>query len=145
MNREIAALAAAATAPVFAAPGQPNLAPGFYADGKAFGTKGTTVLPAPNDHDRQSFGALYVVTNSNNPEPQLPISEAGPGNPDYNGGRWYTHSVEWTQQAFVNHGDFVPILASYAALQTHANLSRLVITPGSLPGSVSFALRAGVY
>lgn len=140
MNRKLASLAGAAVlsavamAPLSAAPGQPNFAPGVYADGQAWGTKGTTVLPAPNEHNRQSFDALYVITNDNNPETQLPISEAGPGNPDYNGGRWFTHSVEWTAQAFVDHGGIVPILTSYEELQTHAGLGHLVITPGSFPG-----------
>lgn len=116
-----------------AAPGAPNFSEAIYADGTAFGTKGTTALPAPNEYNRQSFDALYVVTNDNNPETQLPISEAGPGNPDYNGGRWFTHTVEWTEAGFLAHG-IVPILKSYEDIMHHKNLGHLVITPGSFPG-----------
>ncbi|MGD8640983.1 MAG: hypothetical protein PVG89_10175, partial [Gammaproteobacteria bacterium] len=77
-------------------PGQPNFMPSVYGDGQVWGTKGTTTLPAPNEANRQSFDALYVITNSNNPEGQLPVSEAAPGNTNYNGGRWFTHTAEWT-------------------------------------------------
>ena len=114
-------------------PGKPNFMPALWGDGKLWGTKGTTTLPAPNQHNRQSFDALYVVTNSNNPEGQLPVSEAAPGNPAYNGGRWFTHTVEWTAAGFMAHG-IVPVLKSYADIQLHAGLGHLVITPGSFPG-----------
>lgn len=121
---------------VYADPGKPNFMPSVWGDGQVWGTKGTTTLPAPNEYNLQSFDALYVVTNSNNPQGQLPIAEAAPGNPAYNGGRWFTHTVEWTAQGFVDHG-IVPILTSYADIQVHANLGHLVITPGSFPGGPS--------
>lgn len=114
-------------------PGKPNFSESVYGDGVAWGTKATTVLPAPNEYNRQAFDALYVVTNSNNPQGQLPISEAAPGNPEYNGGRWFTHTVEWTAEGFTAHG-IVPVLKSYDDIQTHYNLGHLVITPGSFPG-----------
>jgi len=114
-------------------PGKPNFMPGVYADGQAFGTKGTTTLPAPTANNRQSFDVLYAVSNSNNPEGQLPIAEAAPGNPDYNGGRWFTHTVEWTAQGFMDHG-IVPVLTSEEEVLFHESLGHLVITPGSFPG-----------
>lgn len=110
----------------------PNFSAQIYADGVAWGTKVTTTLPAPNEHNRQSFDAFYVVTNSNNPEGQLPVSEAAPGNPAYNGGRWFTHTVEWTAAGFMAHG-IVPVLMSYDDIQHHYSLGHLVITPGSFP------------
>lgn len=110
----------------------PSFSANVYGDGVAWGTKATTTLPAPNEHNRQSFDALYVITNSNNPEDQLPVSEAAPGNPAYNGGRWFTHTVEWTAEGFMAHG-LVPVLTSYEEIQIHNSLGHLVITPGSFP------------
>jgi hypothetical protein len=124
---------ASTTLSVFANPGQPNFMPALYGDGEVWGTKGTTTLPAPTEQNRQSFDALYVITNSNNPQGQLPVSEAAPGNPDYNGGRWFTHTVDWTAEGFMAHGT-VPILTSYDDIMYHLNLGHLVITQGSFPG-----------
>ncbi|WP_152204991.1 hypothetical protein [Marinobacter changyiensis] len=115
-----------------AAPGQPNFMPALWGDGEVWSTKGTTALPAPTANNLQSFDTLYVVTNSNNPEGQLPVSEAAPGNPAYNGGRWFTHTVEWTEAAFMDHG-FVPVLTSYEDIQYHESIGHLAITPGSFP------------
>jgi hypothetical protein len=123
-------LMAALAAPAFAA--APNFGPALYADGETYGTKGTTVLPAPNEHNRQSFDTLYAITNSNNPQVQLPVAEAAPGNPAYNGGRWFTHTVEWTKDGFLAHG-IVPILKSADEVLYHQQLGHLVITPGSFP------------
>lgn len=123
----------AATGIASADPGKPNFMPALYGDGETWGTKGTTTLPAPNEHNRQSFDGLYVITNTNNPEGQLPVSEAAPGNPNYNGGRWFTHTVEWTASGFMYHG-IVPVLSSYDDVQYHASMGHLVITPGSFPG-----------
>jgi hypothetical protein len=50
----------------------------------------------------------------------------------YNGGRWYTHTVEWTEAGFEAHGT-VPILKSYDEVMLHADLGHLEITPGSFP------------
>ena len=110
----------------------PDFSESVYGDGVAWGTKGTTALPAPNEFNRQGFDALYVLTNANNPEGQLPVAEAAPGNPAYNGGRWFTHTVEWTAEGFMAHG-IVPVLMSYEDIQLHHNLGHLVITPGSFP------------
>jgi hypothetical protein len=123
---------ASATLNAFANPGQPNFMPSLYGDGQVWGTKGTTTLPAPNEHNRQSFDALYVITNSNNPQGQLPVSEAAPGNPNYNGGRWFTHTVEWTEAGFQAHG-IVPLLTSLEDIELYHSLGQLVITPGSFP------------
>ncbi|MEE4262344.1 MAG: hypothetical protein V2I56_06605 [Desulfobacteraceae bacterium] len=114
-------------------PGKPSFVPSLYGDGEVWGTKGTTVLPAPNDHNLHSFDVLYVITNSNNPYGQLPVAEAAPGNPDYNGGRWFTHTVEWTAAGFMAHG-IVPVLTSEADIEEHEDLGHLVLTPGSFPG-----------
>jgi hypothetical protein len=73
-----------------------------------------------------------VVTNSNHPDGQLPVAEAAPGNPDYNGGRWATHTATWTQAGFNVHGT-VPILESYDDVMLHQSLGHLEITLGS-PG-----------
>lgn len=135
MSRRITVLLTALLlgAAAHADPGQPNFMPSVWGDGQVWGTKGTTTLPAPTPANRQSFDALYVVTNSNNPQGQLPVSEAAPGNPDYNGGRWFTHTVEWTEAGFLAHGT-VPILKSLVDIRHHEALGHLVITPGSFPG-----------
>ena len=116
-----------------AAPGKPSFGPELYADGEVWGTKGTTALPGPNQHNRQSFDDLFVITNSNNPEGQLPVAEAAPGNPHYNGGRWITNTVEWTQSGFDAHGT-VPVLTSYDEVMVHYNLGHLTITEVTFDG-----------
>jgi len=118
---------------VYAMPGKPDFNPHIYADGVAWGTKVTTMLPAPNDHNMQSFDKFFVITNSNNPEPQLPVGEAAPRNPMYNGGRWWTHTVMWTEEGFEYHGT-VPILKSYEDIMHHADLGHLMITEGPPEG-----------
>ncbi len=115
-----------------AAPGKPSFEASLWADGELFGSKGTTPLPAPNEHNLQSFDKLYVITNSNSPEGQLPVAEAAPGNPGFSGGRWFTHTVEWTMQAFTDFG-FVPVLTSDDEVLDYADMGYLIITPGSFP------------
>ncbi len=118
-----------------AAPGEPNapnFTPAIYADGVVWGTKGTTGLPAPTDANLQSFDILYVVTNSNRPGGQMPVAEAAPGNPDYNGGRWFTHTVEWTADGFAAYG-MVPLLTSEEDILMQEAMGNLVVTPGSFP------------
>jgi hypothetical protein len=119
--------------PAFANPGKPNFTPQIWGDGELWGTKGAAALPAPTENNAQSFDKLFVITNSNNPEGQLPVSEAAPGNPDYNGGRWFTHTVMWTQAGFDAHGT-VPVLTSYEDIMLHYNLGHLTITPGTFEG-----------
>lgn len=108
----------------------PDFSPALYGDGEVWATKGVTALPAPNGHNEQSFDKLFVIVNSNNPGTQLPVAEAAPGNPNFNGGRWFTHTVEWTQAGFDAHGT-VPILTSYEEVMIHYNLGHLEITQGS--------------
>jgi hypothetical protein len=114
-------------------PGKPSFTPQIWGDGQLWGTKAAATLPAPNAHNVQSFDKLFVVTNSNNPEGQFPVSEAAPGNPNYNGGRWFTHTVTWTQAGFDAHGT-VPVLKSYDDIMLHYKLGHLTITPGSPAG-----------
>jgi hypothetical protein len=116
-----------------AAKGQPNFGPGVWADGQTWGTKFTTELPAPNDNNMDSFDPLFVIVNSNNPEGQLPVSEAGPGNVNYNGGRWVVYTAWWTEQGFADHGT-VPVLTSYADLLIHYMLGHLEFEIGSPEG-----------
>lgn len=128
----IVILALVAVGVVAANPGQPNFSPQLYADGDVFGTKGAAILPAPTENNLQSFDKLFVITNSNNPDGQMPVAEAAPGNPAYNGGRWFTQTVEWTQSGFDDHGT-VPVLTSYDDVMLHYSLGHLTITAGS-PG-----------
>ncbi|MEJ2597307.1 MAG: hypothetical protein P8Z00_03190 [Anaerolineales bacterium] len=118
-------LSLALAIPAFAA--GPNFSPQIYADGVAWGTKGLGDLPAPNANNSQSFDKLFKITNSNNPDGQLPVAEAGPGNPAYNGGRWNVQIVTWTQAGFDAHG-IVPVLKSYDDVMLHYNLGHLTIT-----------------
>lgn len=117
---------------IYANPGKPSFAPNLYADGEVWGTKGTTKLPAPKEHNIQSFDKLYVITNSNATEGQMPVGEAAPGNTNYNGGRWFTHTVEWIKEGFEYYG-IVPVLTSYDDIMEQADYGYLVITPGSFP------------
>ena len=112
---------------------QPNFSPAIWGDGQLWGTKATAALPAPNDSNADSYDKLFVIVNSNNPDGQLPVSEAAPGNADYNGGRWFTHTVEWTASGFADHG-IVPVLMSYDDILLHESLGHLTITPGSPEG-----------
>jgi len=121
-------LVAAGTA--LAAKGQPNFAPSVYGDGIAWGTKGTTPLPPPNNSNLQSFDILYVIING--ADGQLPVSDAAPGNPFYNGGRWFTHTAVWTEDGIIAH-DPLPVLRSYDDIMIHYDLGHLDIYPGSPP------------
>ena len=118
------------------ATGSPDFSPRIWGDGEQWGTKVTGVIKNPNEH---SLDAFYVVTNSNNPDGQIPVSEAAPGNPAYNGGRWATKTVEWTQAGFDAHGT-VPVLTRYGpaddpeSILFHQALGHLTISDGSPPG-----------
>jgi len=118
--------------PAFAKAGKPSFTPQLWGDGQQWGTKAAAILSAPNEHNLQSFDKLFVIVNSNNPMGQMPVAEAAPGNRNYNGGRWFTHTVEWTQAGFDSHGT-VPVLTSHAEVMLHASLGHLSITAGS-PG-----------
>ena len=45
-------------------------------------------------------------------EGQLPVSEAAPDNPKYNGGRWNAYSAEWID----DYENNPPLVKSYAEL-----------------------------
>ena len=114
-----------------AAPGAPNFMPALYGDGEVWGTKGTTPLPPPNGKNVQSFDDLYVITNANNPNGvQLPVSEAAPGNPNYNGGRWSVQLVTWTEAGFIAHGGYAPILKSAEDVSYNEQAGYLEIKSG---------------
>ena len=118
---------------VNANPGQPNFMPALYGDGQVWGTKGTTSLPAPNGNNAQAFDNLYVFTNANNPNAvQLPVSEAAPGNPKYNGGRWSLQNVTWTQAGILANGGYTPVLNSEAEILYNQSVGYLEITPASV-------------
>lgn len=119
-------------------PGKPNFEPAIYADGVAWGTKVVTTLPAPNDHNLQSYDILYVILaplclDNLNPA-QLPVGDAAPRNRNYNGGRWFTHIAEWNEAGCDHHGYPLPVLTSYADIMLHYDLGHIKITPGSFEG-----------
>jgi hypothetical protein len=110
----------------------PNFMAALYADGNVYGTKGTTNLPAPNANNEQSFDNLYVITNFNDPNAvQLPVSEAAPGNPKYNGGRWSLQFVTWTADGFMAYGGYAPVIKSAEELEYNKDLGYLTVSSGS--------------
>lgn len=120
-----------ATGYALAGPGKPDFRPNVYADGIAWGTKATTGLPAPNDNNLQSYDILYVITNG--AEGQLPVGDAAPRNRYYNGGRWFTHTAEWTELGLEVMVP-LPVLKSYEEIMPHYNAGHLDIWPGSPDG-----------
>jgi hypothetical protein len=110
---------------------QPNFGPAVYGDGAVWGTKGTTGLPAPNQNNLQSFDKLFIIVNG--AAGQLPVSEAAPGNPLYSGGRWFTHTVMWTDAGLAAHNP-LPVLTSYDDITLHYSLGHLAIAAGSPMG-----------
>ena len=127
-------LAVLITGTSIALKGKPDLNPHIYADGLAWGTKVTAIFNnGPNARNEKSFDKFFVIINSNNPDTQLPVGEAGPGNPMYNGGRWWTQTVMWTEAGLEALGT-VPILMSYEEIMVYAEMGYLTITPGSFEG-----------
>ena len=117
--------------PALAMKGKPDFGPHIYADGEAWGTKVLGELPAPNDHNEQSFDKFFVFTNG--ADGQLPVGEAAPRNPAYNGGRWDTYTATWNEAGIAAH-DPLPVLTSYEAVMLHEGLGHLDIVEGSPPG-----------
>lgn len=117
----VLALSLIAVIPAFADAGKPNFSAGVFADGEAWGTKATTTLPAPNGKNDQSFDPIFVFTNGANG--QLPVGEAAPGNPNYNGGRWSVHLATWIDD--LPHEKMV--LTSYDEVMFHYNLGHITI------------------
>lgn len=105
----------------------PNFGPAIYGDGEVWGTKGLGELPAPNGRNDQSFDKLFIFVNG--AAGQLAVSEAAPGNPAFNGGRWSAQTVVWTAEGMAAH-DMLPVLKSYSDIQLHLSLGHLAVGPG---------------
>ena len=136
MKTKFTILAIASTAMALTAmgnPGKPSFAPSIWADGQTYGSKRTTELPAPNAHNVQSYDPIFVIINSNNPDGQLPVAEAAPGNVAFNGGRWITYTAWWTDDGFAEYGT-VPVIHSYAELLVNYMYGYLDFTVGSPDG-----------
>ena len=99
----------------------PNFSAGVFADGQTFGTKGTTSLPAPTPENFQSYDVLLAFTNG--AAGQLPVAEAAPGNPSYNGGRWSAYNATWIGELANNP----PLVTSYAEALAHVAMGNLVL------------------
>lgn len=112
--------------------GKPNFTPAVYGDGRVWGTKSAAIISAPTDENALSYDKLFVFVNA--PISQLPVSEAAPGNPSYNGGRWFVHSVVWTQAGLDAYPGGLPILTSYDDIQSHESLGHLLVMAGSPAG-----------
>lgn len=113
----------------------PNFSPAIYGDGEVWGTKGLGELPAPNGHNNQSFDKLFIFVNG--APGQLPVSEAAPGNPAFNGGRWSAQTVLWTE-AGIGANNPLPVLTSYADIQLYQSMGYLAIAPGHPAGGPDY-------
>ena len=116
----------------FAAKGKPSFTPQVFADGQVWGTKGTTALPEPTEKNEQSYDGLFIIMNG--ASGQLPVSEAGPRNRNYNGGRWITYTAEWTTEGLDEYSNEVPLISSYAELLMEYMLGHIDIEIGSFEG-----------
>jgi hypothetical protein len=105
------ALGVLASGPAAAEP--PEFAGRIYADGELWATKGVADLPLPNDNNAQSYDKLFPTPDTD----LIPISEAAPGNPNYNGGRWAVHPLTWHVEP--------EQLESYAQVQAYAMAGKL--------------------
>ncbi|KAB1188151.1 MULTISPECIES: hypothetical protein [Haloferax] len=65
----------------------------IYADDRLFATADVTDLPKPNGRNDHSFDELYVFVDGS----QHAVTEAAPGERDFNGGRWSVTTVEWKE------------------------------------------------
>jgi hypothetical protein len=123
----VVAMLFALAVPAFALPGKFSFQPGIYADGQAYSSRKVADIPAPNGHNLQSFDMLVKITNG--VEGQLAVAEAAPGNPAYNGGRWYEVPATW------NAGAEKTLITSYAQLMEEVAAGHLTIddsNPGFL-------------
>ena len=103
-----------------AAAAKPNFQAGFWGDNERWGTTAVTVLPEPNNKD--SLDKLFFFTH---PDQDAPLSEAAPGNSDYNGGRW------WSQTATVHDDAAIDFpITSYAELAGHLSAGHVSVSPG---------------
>jgi len=137
-----AVLGLGVTSSAAAAPGKPDFSPRIWGDGEQWGTKVTGVIRHPNEQSLDKFFVLTVKdgVNGDVPEGQLPVSEAAPGNPAYNGGRWWTYVAAWTQSGLDAHGSPLPLLTRYGpaddpnSILFHANLGHIEISEGPPDG-----------
>jgi hypothetical protein len=105
----------------------PNFSPAIFADGVAWGTKGLSDLPPATEDTLQSFDLLFGFTNG--VDGQMAVAEAGPGNPLYNGGRWYAHTATWTDAAIAYYQALnqpLPLVTSYTQLMDYVNAGEIV-------------------
>ncbi len=105
----------------------PNFSPVIYGDGELWGTKGLGELPAPNGRNDQSFDKIFIFVNG--APGQIPVSEAAPRNPAYNGGRWSSQTVMWTAEGLAANNP-LPVLKSYADIQFYYAIGHLALAPG---------------
>lgn len=128
------------TAGVGAAAAQkPDFSPRIWGDGEQWGTKVTGVIRHPNERSLDKFFVIVAPDGGSLPAGTLPVSEAAPGNPAYNGGRWWTHVAQWTEAGLAAHGPEMPLMTRYgpaddpASILFHYNLGHIDIIEGS-PG-----------
>ncbi len=100
----VALVAAPAAAAPGGEPGSPIVPDFIYADGELYGT--ILLGSLPYNGKPKSFDKLFLVPG------QAPVSEAAPGNRDYNGGRWLPTAVTWNVTAYT--------ITSYAQLHAAA-------------------------
>jgi hypothetical protein len=72
----------------------------FYVDGELFRTVGTPTTLPQNAPDK-SFDTIYDLSAYQD----FNVATAGPGDADYNGGRWRVHAISFT--------DYAAALATY--------------------------------
>ena len=113
----------------------PNFGPAIYGDGEVWGTKGLGELPAPNGRNNQSFDKLFIFVNG--APGQLAVSEAAPGNRNFNGGRWSAQTVMWTADGLAANNP-LPVLKSYSDIELYAGLGYLAIAPGNPGGGPDY-------
>ena len=85
-------------------------------------------MDRPSERWLSTYDTLFVITNSNNEDPQYPVAEIGPPREDYDG-RWRTFTARWTEEGFMAH-ETVPLLQSYGDVITHAGLGHIEINEG---------------
>lgn len=111
MKRTAASLSLALLALVLvAAPagakGSPIVDDAIWADGSLHGT--ILLGDLPYRDNAHSFDQLFMVPG------QAPVSEAAPGNPGYNGGRWLPTPVTWNTDPYLLTS-YAEVMAAVAA------------------------------
>lgn len=89
--RRITTLAAVAVAAVMLLPGIATAGvtgPSFYVDGELYRTVGTPTDFSDTGAPEHSFDTIYDIPGQPN------VASAGPGDRDYNGGRWMVHAIQ---------------------------------------------------